>query len=75
LTPPSGFAAALAVTLSSAVAFGFVYFRFRGRDLMFGLVLATMMLPGAVTMVPVYLEWAAVGVADTQIPLVTGYHR
>ncbi len=65
-----GLAAATAVTLSSAmVAFGFAHFRFPGRDLMFGLVLGTMMLPGAVTMVPVYLEWNAVGLASTQIPL------
>jgi multiple sugar transport system permease protein len=65
-----GIAAALAVTLSSAmVAFGFAYFRFRGRNLMFGMVLGTMMLPGAVTMVPIYLEWSAVGLASTQIPL------
>lgn len=65
-----GLAAATAVTLSSAmVAFGFAHFRFPGRDLMFGLVLGTMMLPGAVTMVPVYLEWNAIGLASTQIPL------
>jgi multiple sugar transport system permease protein len=65
-----GFAAAITATLSSAiVAYGFARFRFRGRDLMFGLVLATMMLPGAVTMVPVYLEWHAVGLATTQVPL------
>jgi multiple sugar transport system permease protein len=65
-----GLAAATAVTLSSAmVAFGFAHFRFPGRNLMFGLVLGTMMLPGAVTMVPVYLEWNAVGLASTQVPL------
>lgn len=65
-----GIAAAAAVTLSSAmVAFGFAYFRFPGKRLMFGIVLGTMMLPGAVTMVPVYLEWSAVGLASTQVPL------
>lgn len=65
-----GVAAATAVTISSAmIAFGFAHFRFRGRNLMFGLVLGTMMLPGAVTMVPVYLEWNAVGLASTQVPL------
>jgi multiple sugar transport system permease protein len=68
-----GLAAAITVTLSSAmVAFGFAYFRFRGRNLLFGLVLGTMMLPGAVTMVPVYLEWSAVGLNGTQIPLWAG---
>ena len=49
---------ALAVTLSSAlVAFAFAYFRFPGRNALFALILATMMLPGAVTMIPVYLIW------------------
>ena len=62
--------AAVAVTLSSAlVAFGFAYFRFRLRGPLFGLVLATMMLPGAVTMIPVYLIWHQAGLIDTQIPL------
>jgi multiple sugar transport system permease protein len=63
-------AASVAVTLSSAiVAFGFAYFRFPGRNLLFGLVLATMMLPTAVTMIPVYLIWNTVGLATTQVPL------
>jgi multiple sugar transport system permease protein len=63
-------AASVAVTVSSAiVAFGFAYFRFPGRSLLFGLVLATMMLPTAVTMIPVYLIWNSVGLATTQVPL------
>jgi multiple sugar transport system permease protein len=50
--------AAAAVALSSAiVAFAFAYFRFPGRNVLFALILATMMLPGAVTMIPVYLIW------------------
>jgi multiple sugar transport system permease protein len=65
-----GLAAAISVTVSSAlVAFGFAYFRFRGRNLLFGLVLGTMMLPAAVTMVPVYAIWNSIGLANTQIPL------
>ena len=65
-----GFMAATAVTLSSAlVAFGFAYFRFRGRNILFGVLLSTMMLPGAVTMIPVYLIWNKLGMIDTQIPL------
>src|SRR5690554_2787133 len=48
--------AAVSVTISSAmVAWGFSYFRFRGRNVLFGIVLATMMLPGAVTMIPTFL--------------------
>jgi multiple sugar transport system permease protein len=57
-----GVLAATTVTISSAmVAFGFAYFRFPGRNLLFGLVLASMMLPGAVTMIPNFLIWNALG--------------
>jgi multiple sugar transport system permease protein len=65
-----GVLAALTVTISSAaVAFGFSYFKFRWRDTLFGLVLATMMLPGVVTMIPVYLIWNALGAVNTFTPL------
>lgn len=66
-------AAAVTVTVSSSlVAFGFAYFRFPGRNVLFGLVLGTMMLPGAVTMIPVYLIWNTAGLATTQVPLWAG---
>jgi multiple sugar transport system permease protein len=68
-----GIAAAAAVTVSSAlVAFGFAYFRFPGRGVLFGLVLGSMMLPGVVTIVPVYLVWNAAGLVGSQIPLWAG---
>jgi multiple sugar transport system permease protein len=57
-----GLLAATTVTLSSAVvAFSFAYFRFPGRNILFGLVLASMMLPGAVMMIPNFLIWNALG--------------
>jgi multiple sugar transport system permease protein len=62
-------AAGLVTLSSSLVAFGFAYFRFPGRKLLFGLVLATMMLPGAVTLVPQYLIWKNLGLVGTWIPL------
>jgi multiple sugar transport system permease protein len=62
-------AAALVTISSSLVAFGFAYFRFPGRKLLFGIVLATMMLPGAVTMVPQYLIWRSSGFLGTWVPL------
>jgi multiple sugar transport system permease protein len=69
----SGYIAVLAattVTISSAlVAFAFAYFRFPLRNLLFGLVLASMMLPGAVTMIPTYLIWNKVHLTGTQYPL------
>ncbi|MFD1506080.1 carbohydrate ABC transporter permease [Georgenia yuyongxinii] len=65
--------AAVAVTLSSSlVAWGFAYFRFPGRDALFYLVLATMMLPGAVTMVPTFLIWNSLGQVNTLTPLWAG---
>jgi len=43
------------VLSSSLVAFGFARLKFRGRDRLFILLLATMMLPGVVTMIPTYI--------------------
>lgn len=63
-------AGATLMTLSSSmVAFGFAYFRFPGKNVLFGLVLATMMLPGAVTLVPNYLIWKHLGFLGTTVPL------
>jgi multiple sugar transport system permease protein len=65
--------AAVAVTVSSGiVAFGFAWFRFPGRDLLFLVVLATMMLPGAVTMIPTFLIWDALGFNGSLVPLWAG---
>ena len=65
--------AAVAVTLSSSmVAWGFAYYRFRGRNALFFLVLATMMLPGAVTLIPTFLIWNALGQVGTLTPLWAG---
>jgi multiple sugar transport system permease protein len=65
--------AAVTVTFSSAmVAWGFAYFRFRGRGALFALVLATMMLPGAVTMIPTFLIWNGLGLVGTLTPLWAG---
>ncbi|WP_431918591.1 carbohydrate ABC transporter permease [Nonomuraea jabiensis] len=62
--------AAVTVTITSAmVAWGFAYFRFPGRGLLFGLLLATMMLPGVVTMIPVFLIWNSLGMVGTLTPL------
>ena len=65
--------ATVTVTISSAlVAWGFAHFRFKGRDALFGLVLASMMIPGVATMIPVYLIWNSVGAVDTLTPLWAG---
>ena len=58
------------MTITSAlVAFGFAYFRFRFKNVLFGLVLAGMMLPAMVTMIPVFLIWKDLGAYGTRLPL------
>jgi multiple sugar transport system permease protein len=54
---------------SSMVAYGFARLRFPGRDALFIVLLATMMLPQAVTMMPVFLIFRWLGWIDTLKPL------
>lgn len=57
--------------LSSAlVAYGFARFRFKGRDALFILLLATMMIPWEVTMIPLYMEFNYLGWINTLKPLI-----
>ncbi|MCG9895800.1 MAG: carbohydrate ABC transporter permease [Fimbriimonadaceae bacterium] len=59
------------VLLSSAVcAYGFARMEFAGRDRLFLVLLATMMLPGIVTMIPTYVLFSKIGWVDTIKPLV-----
>lgn len=53
--------------IDSLAAFAFARMKFRGRDFLFGALLATMMLPGAVTLIPVYLIVVKLGLADTRL--------
>ena len=57
------------VLSSSLVAFAFARLRWPGRDLLFVIMIATMMVPGAVTMLPVFLIYRALGWIDTLRPL------
>jgi multiple sugar transport system permease protein len=66
------FFAIVGTLLSNApVAYAFARLKFKGRDLLFLLVLATMMLPFQVTMIPVYLLFNNfLGWGDTFLPLI-----
>lgn len=57
----------IAVTL---VAFGFARFRFPGRNVLFILMLSTMMLPSIITLIPTFLIWRTLKLIDTYDPLV-----
>ncbi|MFH1085745.1 MAG: carbohydrate ABC transporter permease [Chloroflexota bacterium] len=51
------------------VAYSFARFRWRGRDAIFAITLATMMLPAEVTLIPQYLLFKYLGWLDTTKPL------
>ncbi|WP_028544521.1 carbohydrate ABC transporter permease [Paenibacillus taiwanensis] len=55
---------------SALVAYGFARFRFKGRDTLFVILLASMMIPWEVTMIPLYMEFNALGWINTLKPLI-----
>ena len=54
----------------SMAAYAFSRVRWRGRDKIFALLLTSMMLPSAVTLIPVYIGWSKLGLVDTYAPLI-----
>ncbi|OXM12996.1 carbohydrate ABC transporter permease [Paenibacillus herberti] len=56
--------------LNAMAGFGFARYKFKGRDGMFFFVLATMMIPGQVTMIPVYLILNSMSLTNTMIGIV-----
>lgn len=60
----------LCTVSTSMVAYGFAKFRCKASDALFMVLLATMMIPWAVTMVPSYLLWARLGLTDSFYPLI-----
>lgn len=57
------------VLSSSLVAYSFARLRFPGREFLFLLVLATMTLPGIVTLIPTYILFAKIHWVNTFLPL------
>ena len=60
----------LCTVSTSLVAYGFAKFRCKASNALFMVLLATMMIPWAVTMVPSYLLWARLGLTDSFYPLI-----
>ena len=58
---------------SSIAAFAFSRMRFRGREVMFILVLSTIILPQQVTLIPQYLIFTKLGWINTLWPLIVPY--
>ncbi|MEK3732020.1 MULTISPECIES: carbohydrate ABC transporter permease [Paenibacillus] len=58
------------VITSSIAAFGFSRISWKGRDTVFAILMTSMMLPFAVTMIPSFLGWQMLGFYDTFYPLI-----
>ncbi|MBN8588716.1 MAG: carbohydrate ABC transporter permease [Rhodothermia bacterium] len=58
------------VLSSSLVAYGFARLNFRGREGWFVVLLATMMIPAQVTMIPMFAIFKSIGWVNSFLPLV-----
>ncbi|GIP16022.1 sugar ABC transporter permease [Paenibacillus montaniterrae] len=60
----------IGLLLNALAGFGFAKYDFKGRNALFVLVLATMMIPSQVTMIPVYLILNSLGLTNTMTGIV-----
>lgn len=56
--------------VSSMAAFAFAKLNFKGKDLLFKILLATIMIPGTIVLIPSYILYSYVGWVDTYFPLI-----
>ena len=66
----AGLKTGIAVYTSAVLGYVFSKMRFRGRNLLFGVVMSTMMIPWAVTIIPQYEMFTNWGLQDTYTSLV-----
>jgi ABC-type glycerol-3-phosphate transport system permease component len=69
----SFFAVILTVSAASLAAYPLARLRFRGSQLVLFMIIAPMMIPGLVNLVPTYLILAALGLLDTYLGLILLY--
>lgn len=58
----------LTVASSGLVAYGFARFRFPGKKILFGILIATLMLPNSVIIIPRYSLYNSFGWVNTYLP-------
>lgn len=68
----AGLAVAGVVLSSSLTAYAFTKIRFAGRNLMFTLMIGTLLLPYHVLLIPQYVLFRNLELTDTLVPLVAG---
>lgn len=74
----NSFVASIAITLSQVLtamlaAFAFHFLRFKGRNLLFAVIMSTMMIPGEATIISNFLQVSSWGLRDTMLGLIVPY--
>lgn len=69
----SGLATLGALLSCSMAAFAFARMRFVGRNLLFAIILATLMVPYQVTLIPLFALFKQIGWLGTHLPLIVPY--
>lgn len=59
-----------AVLSSTFVAFGFARFDFRGKNVLFMILIGTIILPVQATLIPMYIIYSKIGWTNTFLPLI-----
>lgn len=54
----------------SLAAFAFSRLRWKGRNVVFAVLMTGLMLPYAATLIPTFMGWQALGFVDTYVPLI-----
>lgn len=63
----------LGMLINGIVSYGFSRFTFKGKGPLFGFVLATMMIPGQVLMVPLFMLYRNLGLFGTYVPMIVPF--
>jgi multiple sugar transport system permease protein len=66
----TGFRVFAEVFVSALVAYGFARFDFPGKNILFMILLSTIMLPGEITLIPVFIMFDKLGWINTFKPLI-----
>ncbi|HTX72644.1 MAG TPA: carbohydrate ABC transporter permease [Rectinemataceae bacterium] len=67
ITLPSVFGVLLTSTLA---AYAFARLEFPGKRILFALVIASMLMPSAVTIIPIFKGWTLLGLSSGYVPLI-----
>jgi multiple sugar transport system permease protein len=60
-------------TTALSCGYAFARLRFAGKNFLFSLCVGSMLLPTMVTLIPLYIAWAGLGLVDSYWPLILPY--